>query len=319
MTGEILRFARPPEPVVAEIDVGLWITSLSTELAGLLPPKIQLQIGSVPKGLVIHGDRDQLSQVLVNLVSNARDAMPDGGPVVLSIERSPAASGAASTESGDLAHFSVRDRGCGVAAQTIPLLFEPFFTTKTKGTGLGLSIVDQIVRAHHGTISVESVPGEGTTFHLFFPARTSAQRIEEGSRPLAHVPLPRKVVIVEDDATVATGLMAILQFQEIEVEWLGCGEGAAEAIARASPDLVLLDIGLPDISGLEVCRRLAEVRPDIPVIFSTGHGDERILSECPPSRSIRVLKKPWSFEELAGLWSELAAIETRILKTGVSP
>ena len=158
ITQEILRFTQPSTPVVESIEVNDWISHLSEELQGVIGSKVDLDVRTASVPLTIRGDRSQLTQVVSNLVYNARDAMPRGGRIILSIERLDGS-----------VQLSVADHGEGIAAHVLPQIFEPLFTTKKSGTGLGLAVAHQIVQRHSGSMTVESTPGKGTTFRLLIP------------------------------------------------------------------------------------------------------------------------------------------------------
>lgn len=158
ITHEILRFTQPSTPVVEPIEVNDWIRSLTEELQGVVGSRIEVDVRLAPGPLAIRGDRSQLTQVVSNLVYNARDAMPRGGRIILAIERLE-----------ESVQLSVTDEGEGIPAHVLPQIFEPLFTTKKSGTGLGLAVAYQIVQRYSGTITVESTPGAGTTFRLVIP------------------------------------------------------------------------------------------------------------------------------------------------------
>jgi PAS domain S-box-containing protein len=263
ITAEILRFTRPAELVRVVFAVGPWLRELAAELRPALSAKHRLVVEHVDPSLRVLADRAQLHQVMTNLLLNARDAMPDGGTVSIAARRD-----------GRFVHVTVRDTGGGMSEETLRHIFEPLFTTKCTGTGLGLAVAHQVVQRHGGEIFAESTPGAGTTFHLFVPIAA------------------RRLLIVDDDAAVVAGLAALLELEGIEVDAAGSGAAAIEHLRATRPDVVLLDVGLPDIDGIETYTRIAADDPALPVIFSTGHGETERLRGIERSHVI-ALRKPY--------------------------
>lgn len=184
ITEEIVRYTRPVEPAFETIALGQWLEAMAVELRGHVPKAVVLQIDCPSETLFIRGDAQQLGQVLVNLVINAKDAMPAGGNIRIIVRR---------CFSGDKLHFGalptldryahveVRDSGTGMDADTLRRVFEPMFTTKRHGTGLGLAVVYQLVTRSGGHVSVESAPGVGTVFHLLLPMTWPEAVVQEQS------------------------------------------------------------------------------------------------------------------------------------------
>jgi CheY-like chemotaxis protein len=202
--------------------------------------------------------------------------------------------------------LTVSDNGIGMSDETIHHIFEPLYTTKATGTGLGLAVTHQIVKRHAGEIFVESREGKGTSFHLFLP-RTEAEEAAEGSsvlpfrKPARHT----RVLLVEDDAAVSEGLLAALEEEGLEVSAVDRGALAVDAVRRVSPDAVVLDVGLPDMSGADVYLQIAEEWPDLPVIFSTGHGDMGRLERFLERPNVDYLMKPYGTDVLLERLSRL--------------
>ena len=286
VTQEILRFTQESEPALKPIAVTEWLEQLATELRATLGERVRLELQLPPHPLWILGDRAQLHQVISNLVLNAADAMPDGGLVTIT------ASGADDTT----ALVRVSDTGVGMPPHVLQNIFEPLFTTKRTGTGLGLAVVQQIVARHHGTIQVESEPGHGTTFSITLP-RSERGRVEEAaSTQLAS--RVRRVLLVEDEPLVAAGLREVLGFMGVDVFVCARGDEAIAAIESVTPDAVILDMRLPDMTGSEVYERLTAIRPGIPTLFSTGNGDESALKRYLAAEEVAFLHKPYDIDTL---------------------
>ncbi|MCA1733060.1 MAG: response regulator, partial [Acidobacteria bacterium] len=259
--------------------------------------------------LVLRGDEGQLQQVVANLVSNAQDAMPEGGTVELTIE--PIAPDRLRTaglpgEPDEWAHIRVRDTGPGIAPEVVERMFEPLFTTKGRaGTGIGLSIVRQIVTAHGGRLEVDTAPGQGTTFHVYLRTAKPAA-VAGGSGGLVDPwSAIRTVLLVEDDMEVAEGIRTLLETEGVECHWAKCGAEAVEMLGSLRPHLLILDLGLPDIDGVSVYAQASEAHPGLLTIFSTGHGDQRLIESVGAGAPVRILSKPWNFAMLTASVADL--------------
>ena len=298
---EILRYAQQSEPALQSVALRELLEEVAASWRTLAQEHIALTLDLPPEELLIRADPLQLQQVFTNLIANARDAMPYGGTIriVAGLEAPDAHfpfGVVANAESS--VHIEVRDTGTGIDPNVIPHIFEPLFTTKrTGGTGLGLAIVHRILESHGGAVFAENRAKGGTTFHLFVPLAAEA--------PAGRVATTRfrrekigPLLLVEDDELVAAGMAALLEDEGIEAKIVGRGADAVPAIERARPAVVLLDLNLPDIGGEEVYRAIASRWPDLPVIFSTGHGDEAKLKEFLQRPNVSYLLKPYDFETL---------------------
>ncbi|HEX9982596.1 MAG TPA: PAS domain S-box protein [Thermoanaerobaculia bacterium] len=302
VTQEILRFTSPTNPDLQPVDPTELLESLLPEARGLLGPNIELKFVPLQKTAHILGDREQLLQLFTNLLFNARDAINTTGRVTIALrnERHDA-----SFDFGVVRdpyryiHISVSDTGRGMNADTLPRIFEPLFTTKRSGTGLGLAIVHQYVVQHRGEIFVESRPDYGTTFHIFLPLITSSVlERNEPTQTTSHPP-QRRVLLVEDEPSVALGTSALLEMEGFVVSLVGTGQEALEEINGFLPDIIVLDVGLPDMSGLDLHDVIAERWPSIPVIVSTGHGDDiKVREHRASGRKAGFLMKPYGIDEM---------------------
>lgn len=309
ITDEILRYARPHEPQLADVNIAKWIGSLEPELRGLVGDNVEIRT-VLDDSLVIRGDRDQLNQVITNLVLNARDAMPDGGTITIEAAAPHPEqwfSFGVVPATGGYAHLIVRDTGTGMPEDVRRNIFEPLFTTKRAGgTGLGLTVAHQIIERHSGEIFVESTPGKGSAFHLFLPRQPSGEATPSVEATPARAPVAERkenarhmrVLLVEDDDTVRSGLETLLEGEGMEVAGVSTGGEALGAIERFSPDAVVLDVGLPDVDGVELYESIAQRWPELPVIFSTGHGDQSKLESYLSSPHVGFLLKPYELDTL---------------------
>ena len=300
VTEDILRFTQPGEPALAQVDVSEWLESVAGEARPMIGPKYRLAVESEP--VSIHADASQLHQIFMNLILNARDAMPAGGSIGIRArcDRSDArfAFGAVNDPSR-FVHFTVTDGGCGMAEETLRHAFEPLFTTKPKGTGLGLAVTHQVVQRHGGQIFIESAVGEGTTFHLFLPKTARpASAAAEGAGEQPHAVAARHLLLVEDDPAVAAGLATLLECEGFAVRLAATGAEALHHVRQELPDAVILDIGLPDMDGQTVFAGIASLHPKLPIVFSTGHTDRSQLEELIARPNVGYLLKPYDADAL---------------------
>jgi PAS domain S-box-containing protein len=306
VTQEILRFTRAAsDPELKPLDGARLLEDVADELRSSLPPSVVLEV-TCEKGLHVLGDAGQLHQVLTNLIVNARDALRSGGHIRL---RMATCSDFAATyfagivDPRNYVQLEISDEGVGIPAAVLGQIFEPLFTTKgSGGTGLGLAIVHQIVTQHGGQVRAESTPGAGTVFHVLLrrapPSEVAAETVEQAPHvsPWRDI---RDVMLVEDEPLVAEGIAALLAAEGVACERIGLGRAAIDRLLAHRPDLLILDVGLPDISGIDVYRAIAETQKNLPTIFSTGHGDHRLLAELGAPATVRFISKPYDFDELS--------------------
>jgi two-component system, cell cycle sensor histidine kinase and response regulator CckA len=250
-------------------------------------------------------DADQLAQVLINLAVNARDAMPDGGPIAITTANVdlPEPLRDLPLPAGRYVTLAVKDGGCGMTEDVRSRIFEPFFTTKETGTGLGLATVYGIVRQAGGAIRVESRPGEGATFTVFFPvADERAGRVILPVAPAAPRGLGETVVLAEDEDALRTLLNRVLAGSGYQVI---AGRNGAEALEAARQrgvrvDLLLTDLVMPRMSGVELAEKLAADQPGVKVLFMTGHTDDSLVEERLADGDVELIQKPFTSEALLG-------------------
>ena len=277
-----------------------------------LPARVELEVLLTDAPLYVHADATQIQQVLMNLCTNAWHALKDGAgrvQVGLDAVRLDEASARClgGLPGGPYAHLWVSDTGVGMDAAVRERIFEPFFTTKPvgQGTGLGLSVVHGIMAAHHGGIDVESEPGRGSTFHLYFPA--VEHPVVAGGAVAPEPPRLRghgeHVLYVDDDETMVVMVESLLQRSGYRVSSFHNALDAIEAV-RANPecfDFVVTDFNMPECSGLDVAQQLAEIRSDLPVVISSGYITEDLRRQARDAGVRGLLEKQNTFEELGGL------------------
>ncbi len=316
VTQEILRFTQPAEPALHAVPLQDWLQHLLPELQSLVGSRVELVLDVPPRPTIVRGDPAQLQQVLTNLVLNARDALSDKGVITIAVQ--DATSGKEFTFGRvppGFALLSVHDNGSGMTPEVLQNIFEPLFTTKRTGTGLGLAVALQVIRRHGGSIHAESKVGEGTTFFILLPtafAETPALVLaKEQAKPRT-----RRVVLVEDEPAVATGIVLLLETEGVEVRVAERGGDALWAIEDFQPDAVILDMSLPDMRGTTVYERIAAQYPMLPVLFSSGHGDESDVEKYFASEHVAFLRKPY---ELAALMEALEKITQKLPAHAIEP
>jgi two-component system, cell cycle sensor histidine kinase and response regulator CckA len=308
ITHGILRFARPTELVKEKIDVKHWLQSMDAALAAVLGDRVHLRMRIDGDSLFVRGDSHQLEQVMTNLAANARDAMNGQGEFSIVVQRCLSGYvfpfGSIRTIDQYL-HISVTDTGCGMDAKTLKDIFDPFFTTKRSGTGLGLAVVHQVMKLHGGSIIAESSVGTGTVFHLFLPF--SQEAFEEPAKKPLEVLLPEieSVLLVEDDEAISSGVAGLLRAEGIIVDIAANGKAAMKALSTHVPDVVILDLNLPDIDGISLFEQIAADHADLAVIFASGSGDENISRRYLKEGQIAALAKPYEFDDLLAVLGTL--------------
>jgi len=258
-------------------------------------------------------DTTQMHQVLVNLCTNAWHSLQGStgqiqvGLELLQLDANEAVRIGTMTP-GPHAHIWVIDNGCGMDPATKARIFEPFFTTKPvgEGTGLGLSVVHGIVAAHQGAITVDSSPGKGSAFHLYFPAQTKVDdgaSPQESEAPFAALGRGERVFYIDDDEVMGLMVGRLLERCGFRPT---CHQVASVALAaiQAQPDicdLVVTDFNMPEVSGIDVACALSAVRPDLPVIISSGYIPDELRTSAAECGVKAILAKENTFEDLAAL------------------
>ena len=311
LTRQLLLFSRRQALAPRPVDAADVVDGLIPMLRQLVGEHITLEATRDAPGTVVRADPGQLEQVILNLVVNARDAMPDGGRIDVTTRRvepdDPVAAPGA-RPAWPAVRITVADTGQGIDPMVLPHIFEPFYTTKEagRGSGMGLATVYGIIGAFGGTVSVATSPGRGSTFTVDLPRLESPAAGEQaGMAAEAAGPAPAAgrqgtVLLVEDDAAVRVILARQLEGLGWRVEAHPSGTAAAAAVAvgnQARPDLVVTDVRMPGLQGPELARRLRAVWPELPVLFITGLADE--VDVEPRSPRAHVLTKPFSRDALA--------------------
>jgi CheY-like chemotaxis protein len=247
-------------------------------------------------------DPAQLQSAVLNLVINARDAMPGAGRVTIAARNETVGSGVPDLAAGDYVRLSVADTGSGMAPEVVARVFEPFFTTKGvgKGSGLGLSMVYGFAKQSGGTVRIESAPGRGTTVQLYLPrtTRMPARAEHVPPRPMPRAERPATVLIVEDEEDVRQLVAESLEEFGYRVLLAENAPAAVSVLERDTVDLLLSDIVMPGgMSGLELADRARRLRGELPVLLTTGYA-EAIDHATARETGIELLRKPFRPREL---------------------
>jgi signal transduction histidine kinase/CheY-like chemotaxis protein len=311
LTRQLLAFSRKQVFTLTPLDLNQVVRDTAELLGRLLDERVELRVALDPALGCVRADRTQIEQVLMNLIVNARDAMPDGGRISLRtelVELGAAEAHAHDLEPGRYARVVVRDTGHGMDAATRKRIFEPFFTTRERGTGLGLSTVYGIVTQCGGAVEVLSEPGEGATFRIHLPHVAQAGAIERP--PVRRSPLHGTrgtVLLVEDQDEVRSLLCSYLeseQYRVIEASW--AGEAALLVEERAEPiDLLVTDVVMPGENGGELARWVTARRPGTPVLYVSGYAGDDVLPQDDGDHATAFLQKPFTKEEFLGRVAEL--------------
>jgi PAS domain S-box-containing protein len=307
LTRQLLVFSRRSVLETRILDLNEVVANLLKMLGRLLGEHITLVFERHEPLPRVMADSGMLEQVLMNLVVNARDAMPGGGRITLATQASEFTSAQTASHpnrrEGQFVCLTVTDTGCGMDSATLKRIFEPFFTTKEpgRGTGLGLATVYSILAQHQGWVEVESVVGAGTSFHVYLPVTTGEQAETGNNLPQAVPHGHQTLLIVEDDASVRLLLSRVLHslgYQVIEAT------NGPEAVRlwqehRARIDLLFTDMVMPHgMSGLALAELLRAERPELPVVIASGYNTETVELTDAVAHGIVYLPKPFELSEL---------------------
>ena len=314
LTSQLLAFGRKQILQPEDFDINTVITQMNSILSRLIGEDIHLVTNMTPERGLIHADPAKIQQILLNLVVNARDAMPHGGSLTIETANVVFTESAKKeyweTQPGPYVMLSISDTGIGMDAKTQSRMFEPFFTTKPKdqGTGLGLSTVYGIVQQSSGFILVNSKPGEGTTFKIYFPSKGNHNSsVSEERTPQRTLLGSETVLLVEDEAAVRNLTSRILKEKGYQV--LEASHGAeALQISREFKEkihLVITDVVMPGIRGNVLLNRIESERPNIKSLYISGYTDNALAHRGILNSEVAFLQKPFSIENLTHKVREL--------------
>ena len=311
LVSQLLAFSRKQTLRPQNLEIRETLSDLTHLLDRLVGEKVQLRLEYDPVKRAVRADKRQLEQVVMNLVVNARDSMPEGGEILISTAGTeicePMLRDRVAVPKGAYVSISIQDKGCGIASDKLQKFFEPFYTTKRtgEGTGLGLSTVYGIVKQTGGYIFVDSSVGQGTIFTLLLPASDLPSQ-KAASPPsdiklVANRPEGGAVLLVEDEATVRTFAARALRLCGYSVLVAESGERALEIAQNPTVklDLFVTDVVMPGRGGPSWVREALQTRPHIRIIFMSGYAEDKLTADQSSVPNSIFLAKPFSLTQLA--------------------
>ncbi|MEO6278014.1 response regulator [Roseateles sp.] len=318
---QILTFSRRRPQQLQNIPLKSIVEETFRLLRATLPAGVELRLLLDPAPLYANADATQLQQVLMNLCTNAWHALRgEAGQIVIGLEAAHIDASTARMRglaAGPHVHLWVQDTGTGMGAPTLERIFEPFFTTKSagQGTGLGLSVVHGIVVSHHGSITVDSQPGAGSTFHVLLPATASPLMMQPAAEHAAPLEAARgeHVVYLDDDETVMLVMVRTLERAGYRCSGFQDAASALAAIKDESlrVDVFVTDYNMPGLSGLEVAREVALIRPGLPIAISSGLITDELFEEARRAGVLAVIAKENAFREIVPQVARLLTLATK--------
>jgi PAS domain S-box-containing protein len=308
LTRQLLAYSGRGKFVVQPLDLGELVQEMGELLRVSIPKKVRLEFALAPGLPAVEADGAQVRQIAMNLLLNAAEAIGDQAGVIVvrtglrACDRAYLQSGVLHDElpEGDYVFLEVQDTGCGMSAEVRARIFDPFFSTKFTGRGLGLAAALGAVRSHRGSIQVDSAPGRGSTFRVLFPP--TERRPEAARRPAAPARLVAHglALVVDDEPSVRSLASAILGSLGFEVLTATDGREALSSFeARAAQvAIVLLDLNMPVMDGEETLRAIRRLRPEVPVLLSSGYGEADATRRFAGLALAGFVQKPYSRDEL---------------------
>ena len=292
LTGQLLSFSRREAPLMDIVDLASLVHDMLPLLRSSVPAQVDLQVHAAPAGARVLADRGQLEQVILNLILNARDAMPEGGTVTIAV---------GANDTGTHSTLTVADTGVGMDEATRQRIFEPFFTTKPlgEGTGLGLAVVYGVVTQAGGTVRAESVKGQGTSLCIMLPrSMDDVTTAPPESSPASGV--IERILLVDDDTAVRTTTRRLLERLDFAVLEAENGIEALEIFNAERPTLavVLTVIRMPRMDGFRLAREVRTVDPTFPIVFISGFDTEQ-HTDREGLEDIAMLAKPFALNALS--------------------
>ncbi|HEY2753415.1 response regulator [Phenylobacterium sp.] len=303
LTRQLLAFSRSQKLELRSFVVAELIGEMRELLVRTLGPDIALSLELGERSASVMSDPTQLELAILNLAINARDAMPNGGRLVISTRIRTLSASDPVLDAGDYVELSVADTGEGMSPQVIDRAFDPFFTTKDvgKGTGLGLSQVYGVARQAGGVAQIESAPGAGTVVRLLLRRSTAAAGSHSARSDQAPILAPETggtVLVVDDEGPVRALAVQTLELLGYRVLEADSGAAALAILESERPDLLLLDYAMPGMNGAELAGLVRKRWPEIPIVFASGHADTAAVDQALGGRAT-ILRKPFNMETLA--------------------
>ncbi|HEX7285165.1 MAG TPA: response regulator [Candidatus Angelobacter sp.] len=308
LTRQLLAFGRRQVVTPELIDLRDVLGELNTMISSLMGAETQVVLRARdPLGLV-RADQSQLEQVILNLTTNAREAMPHGGTMTIALENHTTGSDDAELPQGEYVRLSISDTGCGIPAELVPQIFEPFFTTKKTGSGLGLSTVYGIVKQSGGFVTLQSAPGQGATFKVYLP-----RVLDEVPRPVrgeeaapAHFDGSETILVVDDEDELRDAVAEYLEGRGYNVFRAKNGQEAVLLAEKWQRKISLLisDVIMPKMSGRMLVDYMRKSRPETAVLVISGYADDETLRRG-LIKTASFLQKPFTLQMLGAKVREL--------------
>ena len=305
LVAQILAYSRAEGGLQEPVILGSVATEVCDLLRGSSAANVDVRLSVPPEEAMVMGDPTRLHQLVMNLASNAIQAMPGGGVLEVALSRrtlaAPVRTRLSEVAAGEWAVLEVKDTGEGIAPAVIDRIFEPFFTTKPagRGTGLGLALVHSIVKEHNGAIDVVSQVGQGTTFTVWLPRLESAN-VTAPAAPAATAGRGQIIMAVDDEPEVLAALEDMLATLGYEPAGFTDSRAALEAF-RADPrryEAVISDEVMPSLTGTQLAVELRRLKPAIPIVIATGFGGAGFETRAHAAGVNRVLRKPYRMQEI---------------------
>ncbi len=307
LTHRLLAFARRQPLIPKSVDANALVVSLEDLLRRTIGETIDLEISAAEDLWGTLCDPNQLESALLNLAINARDAMPDGGRLVIATANArldSTSANAPALSSGEYICISVTDTGVGMSAEVAARAFDPFFTTKPigQGTGLGLSMIYGFARQSNGHVTIDSRVGQGTSVKLYLPRHHGGFDTGHASavRAAEHAATGETVLVVEDDTVVRGVILEMLGEQGYRtLEAVDGPSGLKILRSGARIDLLVTDVGLPGMNGRQLADQARESRPDLKVLFITGYAESVAIADGFLQPGMEMITKPFDLDNLS--------------------
>jgi signal transduction histidine kinase/ActR/RegA family two-component response regulator len=310
LVGKLQAFSRQSPPRLEMVSLTDIIDQAVFMLRHSIPPLIEIVRPARSEPCLVRADTNQIVQVILNIGINARDAMPKGGTLTLTLETVEIPAGAAPPrKEGSFACLRIRDTGHGMSPEVVSRIFEPYFSTKdlSRGPGLGLSIATSVIAEHSGWIEVESAEGAGACFSIYLPrSGAPVAATNPGIREVKKAEGRERVLVVDDEELVRMVIKAILTYRGYEVFEATDGEDAIQKYQQTEPafDLVLMDLHMPRLNGYDALLRIRQTNPKLKAILLSG-GSQDPASLGGDIEGVAYLQKPFDNQELANVVRKL--------------
>jgi two-component system cell cycle sensor histidine kinase/response regulator CckA len=328
LTRQLLAFSRQQVLAPAVLNLNSLISEMEKMLPRLIGEDIEIVISLDPAIGSVKADQGQLEQVVMNLAVNARDAMPDGGKVVITTSNVSLDEAWTrlhpGSKVGDYVMLSVADTGTGIDSETLAHIFEPFFTTKErgKGTGLGLATVYGVVKQSGGYVWVESAPGKGAAFQIYLPRIEEAVSVPERAAPIVEAFRGAETILLVEDADALRKLTHMLLEQHGYRVLVAANGAAALQLVEEKPEsvnLLLTDVIMPGLNGRALAERLQLRQPGLKVLYMSGYTDDAIVDHGVLAAGTHLLHKPFSEESLIHKVREVLDADTAVPPVAAEP